>query len=380
MKKVAIITLNGYVNYGNRLQNFALQEIIRELGYEVETILNNPFYSGKGNLFSRNINKIFQKKNLNPILLKNRIVNRLLAKKKNYAIQCRIPEFELFTKKYIVETSFSIENENIPDKLSSQYDYFVVGSDQIWNPNYHQRENILPAVEYLSFAPREKRLSYAASFGISSINENFIPRVKNGIEGMHSILVREQAGVDIVKELAGRNAYLVLDPTMLLTKDKWLSIAETNINKPKGKYLLTYFLGEMSTEAIDVMNRLCELNNLEIIQLENYKNIELYKANPSHFIDYINSSSIFLTDSFHGVVFSIVLETPFVVFKRQESGPSMYSRIETLLKTFNLENRQNEFIKETSSDVLHIDYSEVREILVREREQSISIFKNSFLN
>lgn len=380
MKKVAIITLNGYYNYGNRLQNFALQEVIKQLGYDVETILHHeqPPLITHGNKIIRNMKRISRLKNLNPTKLKEKISSKFSADKKNNAIQCRIPEFKKFTERYINETTYTISSDNIPDNLANKYNYFVAGSDQIWNPYYQNRENVLPAIEYLTFAPKEKRLSYAVSFGVNKIPKNFIPRVKNGISGMHSILVREQAGAEIVKELTGRKAQLVLDPTMLLTRKKWVSIAEPNKNKPTNKFLLTYFLGEMSINTVNFINRISKEYNLEVIHLENYNQSELYKANPSHFIDFINSSAIFLTDSFHGVAFSIVLETPFIVFKRQESGPSMYSRIETLLRTFNLENRQFDIIKENCFEWLNLDFKEVRNILKEERQKSISLFINSF--
>ncbi|KGR76413.1 polysaccharide pyruvyl transferase family protein [Ureibacillus manganicus] len=377
MKNVAIITLNGYFNYGNRLQNYALQEVIKKLDYDVETILHHELHlSSNENKMTRIVKRIVR--NINPTNFKKMISIKLTASKRKNANNNRIMAFKQFTEKYINETSYSITSDTSLDFLDSQYDFFVVGSDQIWNPFYHQHEKIVPAIEYLTFAPKEKRLSYAASFGINEIPENYIDRVKNGLSGMKSILVREQAGVEIVKKLTGKDAQLVLDPTMLLTKEKWLSIAEENKNKPKKKFLLTYFLGEMSPETVNFIEKISIENNLEIIQLENYKYTELYNASPSHFVDFINSASIFLTDSFHGVVFSILLETPFIVFKRHENGPSMYSRIETLLQTFKLENRQINYLIKKPTEWMYLDFSETREVLLEEREKSLSIFKNSF--
>lgn len=378
MRKAAIITLNGYFNYGNRLQNYALQEVIKQLGFEVETILHHelPHVNNETKIFN-NVKRLAR--NLNPFSLKRKISNKMLSNKKKYAIKYRIPEFKKFTEKYIKETNFTISSDNIPDNLANKYEYFVVGSDQVWNPFYQKRENILPAIEYLTFAPKEKRLSYAASFGITSIPEKFIPRVRNGLMGMKSILVREHAGIEIVKKLTGRKAHVVLDPTMLLTKEKWLSIAKPHNKKPRSKYLLTYFLGKISKESASFINQVAEEYDLEVIHLENYEDIELFKADPSHFIDFINSASIFLTDSFHGVAFSIVLETPFIVFEREENGPSMYSRIETLLQTFDLENRQYIRIKKRPLEWMAIDFTKAKEILNEERRKSLFLFRNSFI-
>lgn len=379
MKKVAIITLNGYFNYGNRLQNYALQEVIKELGYDVETILHHETPKLlKEKKIKRNARRIYNLRTLTIPQIKKKIQNRFKEKNIITLRQERIVEFKNFTENYISETPFIISSHNLPDNLAEQYDFFVVGSDQIWNPNYQYHEDVTPAIEYITFAPKEKRLSYAASFGVSSIPQKYLQRVKQGLEGMSSILVRERAGVDLVKDLTGRDAELVLDPTMLLTKDKWLSIAEANNYKPKKKYILTYFLGELSSETLKYIQQVSNLHNLEIIHLEDISNLELYKANPSHFIDFINSATIFLTDSFHGVVFSILLETPFVVFKRKENGPSMYSRIETLLKTFELKSRQVDDIDFNSTYLLNMDFENIRQTLSVEREKSLTIFRDSF--
>jgi len=379
MKKVAIITLNGYFNYGNRLQNYALQEVIKKMGYDVDTILHHEkLFNSNENKVVRIAKRILNLKKLTLFQLKSKIKNRTKVNKINSMKEERIPEFKRFSQKYICETSYTISSYNLPENLSDRYNYFVAGSDQIWNPNYQYHKEVIPAIEYLTFAPNEKRLSYAASFGVSVIPEQFINRAKHGLDGMSSILVREQAGVKIVKELTGRDAQLVLDPTMLLTKEKWLSIAEQNDHKPKRKYLLTYFLGEFTTETLKYIKEVSSKHNLEVIHLEDFQNVELYKANPSHFIDFINSAAIFLTDSFHGVVFSILLETPFVVFKRMENGPSMYSRIETLLETFQLENRQVGFMNYSSSKLLNLEFKQAREILENEREKSFNHFSDSF--
>lgn len=379
MKKVAIITLNGYQNYGNRLQNYALQEVIKELGFEVETILHHKTQSIS--IDNKLINIVKSLINLRKSGIRNikkKIKCRVNKNVIDFIKRGRSENFKSFSSKYIIETNYYISIDKIPKNLGQQYDFFVTGSDQIWNPLYHYHNDIEPAIEYLTFAPKEKRLSYAASFGLDIIPEKFIQRVSHGLNGMSSILVREQAGVDIVNGIIGREAYLVLDPTMLLTKEKWLSIAEPNINKPKHKYVLTYFLGEMSSDTLKYLQHVSSKYNLEVVHLENFNYEELYKSNPSHFIDFINSATIFLTDSFHGVVFSILLETPFVVFKRQQNGPSMYSRIETLLHIFQLEHRQINFIENNSLGLLNLDFKDVTEILISEREKSLTRFSDSF--
>lgn len=337
MEKIAIITLNGYFNYGNRLQNYALQEVLKELGNEVVTIIHNEEVPKS---YDTKIVKIYKKlKNTNIVNIRRKIFyyknrDKILENTEN-----RLKEFKIFSKKNIAETEYRICTKNIPNDLGNKFDYFVAGSDQIWNPLYHYHTAVEPAIEYMTFAPKEKRLSYAASFGLSEIPEAYQERATEGLRGMKSILVREYAGAQIVKQLTGREAHVVLDPTMLLTKDQWLTISDEYEYKPKKPYLLTYFLGDKSKEVQSYISKVARDNNLEIVHLEDLNHDIYYKANPGHFVDFINSAEVMITDSFHGVVFSILMETPFVIFKREDFGPSMYSRIETLLVAFNLQNR-----------------------------------------
>lgn len=157
---------------------------------------------------------------------------------------------------------------------------------------------------------------------------------------MDKLSVREEAGAKIIKDLTGRDAEVLVDPTMMLTREKWLSIAKEAPNKPKGKYLLTYFLGGVPSKYKRQIKNIAERNNLEIINLADIRDKETYITGPSEFIDYINSCSILCTDFFHGTVFSILMEKPFIVFERMGTSSSMFSRINTLLDKFDLNSRK----------------------------------------
>src|SRR5699024_3818115 len=112
---------------------------------------------------------------------------------------------------------------------------------------------------------------------------------------------------------------------MLLSKEEWLNIAETASNKPMKGYLLTYFLGEISEERKIFIQDIAQKKDLEIINLVMIDEKTPYLSEPSEFIDYINSANLFLTDSFHGAAFSIILNTPFIVFDRKGNVSSMNS-------------------------------------------------------
>lgn len=374
MKKVGILTLNGYYNYGNRLQNYAMQEVIKYLGFEAETI--------KVKLDVKTENKktykdrLYKLKDLSFQELIHMLAYKMwfMANKnhiKNY-IELRTELFKEFTNEFIVESSFSISDNDIPEDINNRYDFFITGSDQVWNPSYNNGSSIY----FLTFAPKHKRIAYTPSFGVSEIMPEFVENYKEWILGMNNLSVREDDGARIIKELTGRDAPVLVDPTLLLTKEKWLSVAKEAKHKPKNKYLLTYFLGGIPCQYKKQIYNIAKKNNLKIINLSNIREKETYISGPSQFIDYINSCSVFCTDSFHGVVFSILFEKPFIVYERMDTLLTMFSRIETLLNKFNLENRKAENIK-TNEDVFNIEYAHVPMILEQERKKAINYLKKS---
>lgn len=367
LERVGILTLNGYNNYGNRLQNYATQEVLTKLGFQVETILVDRTDTNSRKLQNRlrrisSINELCKK-------IKTKIKYNL----NKDIIKERQKTFLKFSKKYINETEYTISNNYIPNDLSNKYNYFIVGSDQVWNPyNLHGT-----SFYFLTFVKETyKKIAYAASFGISEIPGEFKDRYKEWLSEMHRLSVREEEGAKIIKELTGRDAPVLVDPTMLLTKEKWLSIAKPAKNKPKGKYLLTYFLGGVPAKYKEQIRNIVKENNLEVINLGDIREKETYETGPSEFIDYINSCSIFCTDSFHGTVFSILFEKPFIVYERVGSSLSMYSRIETLLNKFNLNSRKAENIR-TNKDAFNIDYSHVPPILESERNKAINYLREA---
>ena len=372
MKKVGIITLNGYMNYGNRLQNYALQEFIKMMEFECETIIDKS-YTSKNHL---NLNKKskLQKlidKDFKQIYLK--ILNRINNNKIKEINLERTKIFKDFSEKYISETKFSINKDQISNDLEKKYDYLVTGSDQIWNPfSPHVSE-----VSFLSFAPKYKRISYAPSFGVYDIPEEERERYKQWLSDMKYISVREDAGAKIVKDLTGRDVPVVIDPTMILTKEQWLSISKESKAKPKKKYLLTYLLGGGSKEHKQKVKEIAKKYDLEIVNLGDIKYVEHYVTGPSEFIDYINDASIFFTDSFHGCVFSMLLDTPFVVCTRvgQNSKTSMESRIDTFLDKFELQNRRYSNIN--NIDIFSYDYTKSNELLEKERKKAWDYLSNA---
>jgi len=371
-RKVGIITIIDYNNYGNRLQNYATQEVIKHLGFEVETIINSPYCNVSLKDRIRKVFKMSSRELIAKIFQKVRYKFFKSRNEKRIELlnEIRTKNFKEFSSKYICETSFIITPDNVPYDIKDRYSAFIVGSDQVWNPNYRLGSYI----DFLTFAPKEKRIAYAASFGVSSLPNEHISNYKRWLSEMAYISVREETGAKIIKDLIGRDVDVLIDPTLMLNKEQWLAISKAGKCKPDRPYLLTYFLAGVSDEVKAKIHSIIKETNLKVLNLLDIENELLYVADPAELLDYINSSEVVFTDSFHGVVFSILFEKPFVVLER--SDYAIGSRIDTLLKKFDFNSRRFEYIKSTK-DIYNINFSKATEILKVERIKALEYLKKA---
>lgn len=366
--KIGLVTILDYNNYGNRLQNYAVQQIILSFDSGIETIkvISNIEKKSKICLI---INLSNQIANIGILKFIGKIISRMINKiyiiRNKKALEIRLDNFIKFTKENILETNFEISNSDLPVDLNNKYDYFITGSDQVWNPTFKRFSNL----DFLTFAPKEKRIAYAASFGIDSIPLEYEARFKEWIGGMNHLSVREEAGARIIRELTGREAAVLIDPTMMLDKNDWLRISKESIYKPSKKFICTYFLGGTYELHKNEITKISVDNDMELVNLGSIYDLKRYSDGPSEFLDYIASCELFLTDSFHGAIFSILFKKPFVVFDRIGNMPSMSSRVETLLSKFKLEGRKWERVMKTR-DYFEVDFSHVHLILEAERKKA----------
>lgn len=175
--------------------------------------------------------------------------------------------FKKFNDRYI-NSAFDYK---IKKDLNDRYDYFIAGSDQIWNPSFVDLKN-----EFLQFADRNKRIAYAASFGVSEIPADKVEIVKKGLEGIDYISVREQAGSKIVKDLTGRDVPVLVDPTLLLTSEEWEKVMERPVWYRDEKYILVYFLSKLPDKIKKDIQNLAEKYKLKIVDLMDKENIDYY--------------------------------------------------------------------------------------------------------
>ena len=235
----------------------------------------------------------------------------------------------------------------IPEKLGEQFDYFVAGSDQIWNPNFPFNLDF----NFLTFCEKNKRISYSGSFGVDSIPEEYQERYINYLNGFSRLTVREYTGQRIVNELIGENARVVVDPTLLLNQESWRLFSKKPHWLKMKRYVLVYFLGETNTlqELQDSLGD--EFSKLEIINIHDKHLIIPYAITPDEFIWLIDNADLVITDSFHGTVFSILMETPFIHSLRK-GGLNMSSRVDSLFRLVGLEYHEGMYKDHINNDSL----------------------------
>ena len=230
-------------------------------------------------------------------------------------------------------------------------------------------------IDLLNFAKPEQKIAFSASFGIRELPEQFKQKTADALKSFKAISVREDSGKKIVEELTGRTDVEVLvDPTMLLTPEEWDKVSK----KPKqlnfDKYILCYFLGELSEKRKKEIERVAKENDCKIINILDKKD-PFYETGPSEFLYLEKNAFLICTDSFHSSVFAILYNRPFIVFDREDSLVKMNSRLDTLLKKFELEDRRYE--GEIKKEQLKTDYTKAYEILEKEREKSMKFLKKA---
>lgn len=374
MKKVGICACYDTLNYGSMLQSFATQVVIDNLGYDSEYIL-----------YKKKKTPIFLLKQIPRLLNKNLMFDKMLVLKKTWALKKypgialknkeRERAFKRFQEKYYRKFSPVYYGYDQLCKCAMNYDSVLVGSDQLWTPG-----GLATNFYNLMFVPDNvNKISYATSFGVSSIPWYQKGRTKKYLRRINYLSVREVKGAQIVNEISGLKANIVVDPTLLLTKDKWAEAVPEKrlVEEP---YIFCYFLGENCIHR-DIAEELKTKTGLKIVSTPfldsfverdlNFGDLQLFDVGPDDFVNLIRGAEYILTDSFHGSVFSILHHKKFVTLNRfADGGQSRNSRIDSLCALLGLEERR--YKTDIAAQITEpIDYETVEEKLTVLRKESL---------
>lgn len=331
--RVGILTMY-YENYsyGGLLQAYALQQVVKNMGYECEQI-------------TYDYNERFREKPAYP----STVVGKL-KKCRRKMIERRFQDIlkrhnDITNKKYhefmeFIPHSKRYGMKDFPE-VRDDYDVFIVGGDQVWNMDYCDENFFLLTVE------KERKISYSASAGKDSLNETEMKVLTKGINSFSYVSVREKLLKGMMDSVVDSPIEVVIDPVFLPAKSFW-----DNLKIPahiKGKYVLVYLLGYDEKERKKAI-KLARKTGLQVVFIpfanvgfckgeEKVGDIQAWSVGPREFLGLIDGAEYILTDSFHATAFSIIFKKNFYCFSRPNKGFLMNSRIDSLLEMSGLKER-----------------------------------------
>ena len=348
-KHTATITWVTYCNFGTFLQAYALQRYIEKFG------CSNMILDDSTMIVSRISLKYELKKFL--MYIYDIGYRRYESSKK------RADKMFADFKRSVLNVDSSILDLT---SVSVAYDVFICGSDQIWNPFSLNSHN---AGFYFAAFTKKKKIAYAPSIGVSEVPLQYKLKLKELTNEFSFLSAREQQGVDILRELTGKEVTKVVDPTLLLDKDQWNELLPKDL-PCKGKYILAYFLtpNPIFIKSASNYARVRGLKLKLFFTDKTYYNLdcELITAGPIEILNYVKNAECIFTDSFHGSIFASIFHTQFFTFRRfKETVKSQNSRVENLLEMMGISERLlDEDNYDKVNELPDIDFAQVDSNLV----------------
>lgn len=351
-KKVAIITTHHYPNYGNKLQNYALQTILQHLGYKVETI-----------------NDVRSWPNMNSLIENWKILLHYITRFRLKLYHIKMAKFIFWSKRYIRYSSIVVRKDDDANKLVNKYDYFVVGADQIWNPEWPIFSN---PFGFATFAKKEQKVAYAPSLGVSEMIAERLEEYKIWLRDWKALSCREYEGARIIEDVSGQKVPVLVDPTLLLTKNGWEKVASKPIMGKK--YTVLYYLREISDDIMHLIKSHLQKEGIDLYVIKSNGQNDTFS--PSEFISLFKYAEMIYTDSFHGCIFALQFHRPLVVLHLKDEGKDKISRISTLFSQLKIPH--NNF-PNTINEYLSLDWTSIDANMEAKRNEGINYLK-TYLN
>lgn len=372
--KVGILThFNKSINYGGVLQAYALCKFLNNNGHDANQILYIPKVTSVS-ASSLTIKDAY-KKGISRL-------NKKIYRKRNRQIKARMEENFCVFRDAVPHTEMEYTRSDIAD-TNEIFDAFITGSDQVWNPIWHEPTYFLDFVR-----AGTPRISYAASMGVSRLDNAQNKIFKKYLPSFQSISVREKSSASVLAPLVSSVVNVSVDPTLLLAVDDWDKIAAER--KIKERYVFLYALGD-DTKIRKLAEKYAKHIGIKLVTIPDLlgayrrkdRQIKAHKitdATPGDFISLIKHADYVFTDSFHACVFSLLYQREFFAFKRVGSI-EMGSRIQNLIEMFECSDRfctnNNQMNVKHLLLVRTIDYSKSFELFNCEKRKSLDYLKAS---
>ena len=378
--KIAILTLPLHANSGGNLQCYALQNILKAMGHEV-TNINIQVPDEKmprrelKTYWKRIKQKISGKKDI--IIFFEKKINNDRHISHQHAIR--------FINKYISSTPRFTSEEELAKLPINDFDAFILGSDQVWRIPY-----AYPSVEtyFFNFLKDSsiKRIAYGASFGTDEkeFSDKQAKTCGKLLQDFCAISVREDTAINLIENIYQwkcPNVVQVLDPTLLLHKEDYLKLI-SNQGRSTHKGSLFYYILDMTSDKQQFINQVATYKNLlpftvypKSVRFEDKAKDKIFPPT-EEWIQAFDNAEYVITDSFHGCVFSIIFNKPFIAYGNEERG---MARFTSLLKLFNLENRLIISSSTFPQDILEIpiNWKEITAKLKELQNTSISFLQDA---
>lgn len=373
-KRVAILTQPLTNNYGGILQAYALQQVLREMGHKPITINR---HGQEIPSWYRALSKV-----KHHILRKPTTTHKVTFNKKELeTINANSTEF---ISKHISLSEYVDKDSKLKEHFThNQYDAIIVGSDQVWRPQYSP--NIYNY--FIDFPHNAKNIvAYGASFGTEEweFSEKETAKCKKLIKQFSAVSVRENTGVNLCADYLEVDATWVLDPTMLLDKEHYIKLFQEKGDNVTQRGIYTYIL-DRNKEKNKIIESCSQELDLPIYY--NQPKVSLANRTSTNIDDYVfppieewlrgfYNADFVITDSFHGVVFSILFNKPFIAIGNKKRG---LSRFHSLLSLFRLEDRLIMSCKDINIDHItsDINYDGIIKKLEIYKKMSHDFIKNN---
>lgn len=336
MKKIGVTTFHRATNYGAVLQAYGLCEYLSSIGHKAELIDYCCEINDHSDL-------------LDPKKYLSNPVNAI----KKYYLRKRCLRFLDFQKKYQRVSNESYDRFNI-DTFIDKYDLYITGSDQVWNPDIIGKENAF-LLDFIT--DNSKKNSYAASIGLTKVSNETLQRYRDNLVHYKNISVREKEAAIILEQCGADSVKLVCDPSLLLEEEKWEAL-EKKVNTPE-KYILVFTFGR-DQNIWQKARELEKYTGIPVAMIGNrvrpYKDrIQFRGIGPQEWLYLIHHAEYVMTNSFHGMMFSIIFQKEFWV---DDSKDGTYSRMIDLLERIGYSNRRLDLLEKINLSE-HIDYNMV---------------------
>lgn len=376
--KIGILTQPLQDNYGGLLQAYALKEVLQLMGHEVVIIDRRFGKAPTWRVYLFIVKSLLKRRRLSPNIFLSQELRDEVSK-----------ETRQFREKYILNLSELITDQKEMEKLNSMgFDAYVVGSDQCWRPKYS------PSIRnyFLDFATNDnhvKRIAYAASFGVShwEFTEEDTLVCRKLLQKFDAVSVREDSAIHLLDTYLDRkDARHLVDPTMLLTPERYAAITNMEKSGSSAGNFMVYILDELPEKQF-LVRRVEEKLALKAFEVFPAKRLNEEKVtekniadfvypNPSEWLRGFQDAKFVVTDSFHGIIFSILHNIPFITIGNKNRG---LSRFESLLNMFALMDRLMLDIDGATVDNLiskEIDWQRVNKKLEEERDKAKEFLAN----